>query len=430
MFKLAWQKIIQSKESILKGGIVLFLGMNFVNFGNYLFNMIMGRTLGPSDYGGLVTLISFLAILGVPTATIQTSAMRFSAAFSAENHPDKINYLIKYLAKRMVLLGIILFAIVFFASGYLSAFFNFESKTPFIILALTSPFILLLPINRGCMQGIQNFKGLSINLGLEPFLKIVFSVLLIYFGYKLNGSVLAILIAFILVYLFSFIHLKKIFAAGSAPFPTKSFWKYSAPVLIAVLIMSIFTTIDILVVKHYLPKDQAGLYSGISTISKIVLYFSLPFISAMFPKITELYTKKEKHYPLLAQTFLIVTVASIFILAFFVIFPEFTIKVLFGSQYLSGANILGSLSLAMFFLALVNVFVNYYMAIGKNGYIYFLLIFAILEIVLMILFHSNFQQIINNLIITFGGLLTCLGIYYLYTKKDRLLYAFNNYSGV
>ena len=113
MFKLAWQKIIQSKESILKGGIVLFLGMNFVNFGNYLFNMIMGRTLGPSDYGGLVTLISFLAILGVPTATIQTSAMRFSAAFSAENHPDKINYLIKYLAKRMVLLGIILFAIVF-----------------------------------------------------------------------------------------------------------------------------------------------------------------------------------------------------------------------------------------------------------------------------------------------------------------------------
>lgn len=428
MIKLLWNNIARSKDNILKGGIVLFLGMNLVSFANYIFNVTMGRMLGPIDYGGFVSIMSLLAIVGVPANTIQTAAAKFSAVFLAENKIGKIKYLIKYLTKKIAILGLAVFALLFILSHPIANFLKLGSTVPIMIFSFVALIIFLVPINRGVIQGMQNFKGLSINLGLEPILKIAFGVILVIIGYKLNGAVLAILIANILVYAFGFLSLKKIFASKAESFPTKDFWHYSFPVLIGIFLLNFLTYGDVILAKHYLSLEEAGLYSGISTISKIVIYFGAPFIATMFPKISDLHTRGKKHYPLLAQTIAVVFILSAAITAFFMLFPSFTIKILFGNNFISASSYLGPLSLAMLLLSLATIFVNYYMAIGKKIYIVFLSIFSVLLVILMNLYHNNLSQIITNLLISFGGLLVSLSLYYIYTKKEKIFYAINNYS--
>jgi O-antigen/teichoic acid export membrane protein len=428
MIKLFLGNITKSKDNILKGGLVLFLGMNLVSFANYIFNVTMGRMLGPIEYGGFVSIMSLLAIVGVPANTIQTAAAKFSAVFLAENSLEKIKYLIKYLTKKIAILSLIVFIFLLLLSQPIANFLKLGSNVPIIIFSFVALIIFLVPINRGVIQGMQNFKGLSINLGFEPILKILFGGILVAIGYKLNGAVLAILIANILVYIFGFFSLKKIFANKEKSFPTKDFWHYSLPVLVGIFLLNFLTYGDVILAKHYLSLEEAGLYSGVSTIAKIVIYFGAPFIATMFPKISDLYTRKQKHYPLLMQTIAVVFILSALITAFFMMFPAFTIKLLFGNNFISASNYLGNLSLAMLLLSLSTIFVNYYMAIGKKIYMAFLSFFSVILIVLMNSYHYGIGQIINNLLISFGGLLLSLTLYYVYTKKEKIIYAINNYS--
>lgn len=430
MVKSLWQKISGSKENILKGGLILFIGVNIVNFGNYLFNLLMGRYLGPSDYGSLVSLISLIAIIGVPATTIQTSVMKFSATFKAEKTENKINFLIKYLNKKILLFSLICLIVLIASSNLLSNFLNLSSIFPLIILSFSIVFLFLLPINRGVLQGIQDFKSLSINMGLEPIIKIIIGLVLVLVGLKLSGTMLAIFMSSILVYFISFTALKNILKSKPQEFDTSTFWKYSLPTLIGIFLMNMLTYIDVVLVKHFFSPQDAGLYSGLSTISKIVLYFSMPFVAAMFPKISDLHTKNEKHFPVLAQTFMIASIFSLAIMGFFMIFPTFSIGILFGKDYISASPYLGSLAFAMFLLILINVFFNYFLAIGEKKFLIFLFIFSILEIVLITHYHANFNQIINNLIISFGGLLFSLGLYYIYLKKEQITYALSHNSSL
>lgn len=430
MVKSIVHALQKSRNSVLKGGIILFLGMNMVNLGNYLFNLLMGRMLGPSEYGGLMALMAILAIASVPAGTLQTAATKFSSMFQAKNETGKINFLLKYLINKTILLAIFVGIILLSSSLFLDKFLHLESKIPLIILAASSIFVFLLPINRGILQGIQNFKGLSINLVSEPALKIILGFILVAVGLKLNGAILSFLFAGTLVYFLSFYFLKSILRSQPQPFPTKHFWTYSLPTLVVLLLMNCLTFIDLIVVKHYFPPNEAGLYSGLSTIAKIVLYFSSPFIASMFPKISELYVKGEKHYFVLTQTLIIVTLLSTLVMSFFVLFPSFSIKLFFGNQYLSASPFLGELAIAMLILTLINVFVYYYLAIGQLKFIYVLIFFVALEIILINFYHHNFQEIINSLILSFGGLLFSLFLLYIYSKRKQIYYAFNHHSGL
>lgn len=423
-------QLFKSEENILKGGLLLFFAMTLASFGNYLFNMIMGRMLGPVDYGGLVSLMAFLAIIGVPAATIQTSAMKFSSTFQAHKKYGKTRFLISYATKKTLLVSLTIFLVIALASNYIARFLNLNSSLPLVFLGAACIFLFLLPLNRGVIQGVQDFRALSLNIGLEPIAKIILGTLLVYFGFKLNGAALTIFLSTAIIYCLSFYALNNILNSPPDSFPTKRFWQYSAPVLLALFLLNFLTYIDVVMIKHYFDPQEAGLYSAISTIAKIVLYFSLPFIAAMFPKISSLYAKRERHFPVLAQTFIVVSALSVAVMTFFMIFPEFSIQILFGQQYLAFSSLLGPLSLAMLLLALINVFTNYFLAIGRLTFIIPLAGFTLLEIILFFLFHQSLKQIINILILNFGGLFLSLSALYIFHKKERLINAISNYSRV
>ncbi|HEX5688822.1 MAG TPA: polysaccharide pyruvyl transferase family protein, partial [Roseiflexaceae bacterium] len=67
---------------VLGAGALLFASMTIVNAGNYLFNLILGRWLGPAAFADLSLIITLLLVVTLITSALQTVSARFSAIYA------------------------------------------------------------------------------------------------------------------------------------------------------------------------------------------------------------------------------------------------------------------------------------------------------------------------------------------------------------
>jgi len=424
------KKVFFNIGNLIKGGGILFIGLTFVNICNYIFNMIVGRSLGPDEYGVFVALVSLLSIISVFAGAILTTSAKYSSTFKAENKPEKIGFLLDYLNSNGFIIGILIALVIIIFSKNISDYFNISTRTPLILLSLYFIFTFSLSANRGVLQGIQNFISLSVNSAIEPFSKIIVGIILIWFGFRINGVMLSVSLAVAIAYLFSIKPLNSYFKSKKEEINRKLLWRYSSVTLIALAFLTLLTFLDTILVKHYFNSYDAGTYGALSTICKIILYGATPIISAMFPMISNLQAKDQKHYYLLFQTMFIVTIVSFIVYGFFRLFPDFTINILFGSQYTNMSPYLGQLGLAFLLLSLNYVFVNYYLSVRKYQFIYILIFATILLVALVHINHNSIEAIINALTASYSLALAGFSLIYLFSKRIQIWDVINNNSGL
>ncbi|MCK5031158.1 MAG: oligosaccharide flippase family protein, partial [Thermoplasmatales archaeon] len=161
----AWHRTLQffRDDDLLKHAGVMFIVSIIAGVCNYIYQLYMGRALGPEEYGIFGSLFAIFYIMNVLTATIQTSGARFISKFIGEGKEERIHYYIRGSIKRMFLLGIVMFLFFVFISGWLSSFLKIDSVIPVIILGSIFLFSTLLPVNLGALQGLQQFVFLGSN---------------------------------------------------------------------------------------------------------------------------------------------------------------------------------------------------------------------------------------------------------------------------
>jgi O-antigen/teichoic acid export membrane protein len=69
---------VSTTKKLFKGSTIIFIGAIIGGLFSYLFNMLMGRMLGPVHYGELTALLSLSMIVTVAGGAITTVAMRYS----------------------------------------------------------------------------------------------------------------------------------------------------------------------------------------------------------------------------------------------------------------------------------------------------------------------------------------------------------------
>ena len=60
-----------AKNPLVQGSLFVFIGSNIANFGNFLYNLAMGRLLTEEAYGDLGALLSLLVLFGIPISILQ-----------------------------------------------------------------------------------------------------------------------------------------------------------------------------------------------------------------------------------------------------------------------------------------------------------------------------------------------------------------------
>ncbi len=399
---------------------LFMLSVLAVNGGNYLYNLILGRILGPEHFADAAVLITFLLVLSFVAMTFQLVTAKFSVEF--ENHTF-LSFISKiYKNATVVGIGLGVFIIAF--SNQLQQLFHTSSSSMFVIFGIGVPLYFLMSVNRGIYQGQKSFKNLSITYQAEMLSRLVITLGLI-FLFDIQSSVV-IAIGILVSFGFGLIPFKlKYFQFKSDGLieVTKSKQVRSFFVITAFyeLTQIIINNSDILLVKHYFESYDAGLYASLALIGRIVYFIAWMFVMLLLPTVVQLKKEGKATAPILFKYVgYIAAIAAVIVLGC-ALFPETGINLLFGERYLAMAPLLWKYALATGLFAISNIFAYYYLSLDHYLPVVFSGLFGLLQMGLVIFFHESLEQVVHMQIAAMFALLIFQVIYFIYDSKSKAI---------
>jgi O-antigen/teichoic acid export membrane protein len=155
---------------------------------------------------------------------------------------------------------------------------------------------------------------------------------------------------------------------------------------------------------------EAGLYTSVSVLGKMVFFFSGAVGTVMFPAIAENYARGENTIGILKKSIVCAGALSGCLVLIYIMFPEIVIKI-FGNKYINAVGMVAPYGIAMFFVSIIAVLINYHLAIRNMRYIVLFTGFTIIEVALFMTFSSSMAEMINVLLVANFVFLTTSMIY-------------------
>jgi O-antigen/teichoic acid export membrane protein len=384
------------RAGLLSGGALLFASATLVNAGNYLFNLLLGRWLGPAAFADLSLIVTLFLVTSFLTAGLQIPVARFVAIYTADANPQAAADLRRWALQAATAMGGGLLAICVVGAPAFSHFFGTASPLPFVIFGLFVPFYLVQGVDRGVLQGSTRFGRLAVTYQVEMWSRLAFSIILVGFGLAVNGAVLGIGLSFVATWFAARGAGGRLPAAGRLGGETSSeLAAFAVPVLVGQLGQILINNSDILIVRHFFAATAAGHYAALALIGRIVFFATWSVVTAMLPLAAQRHRRGEPHRVLLyAAMGAVLCVSAVVVGAAFLV-PEQIVNLLFGPEYLAVAPLLGPYALATMFYALANVVVSYRLAIGNVEGTYLAIAAGVAQVVLLWVFHSSLAQVVG-----------------------------------
>lgn len=403
---------IQHKiKKILSPEQIFMLSAFVVNGGNYLYNLGLGRVLGPGAFADAAILITLLLVLSFVAMTFQLAVAKFTTEFDK----SKQEAFVQRAYKQATTFGIILGAAIVVFAGSLQTLFQTESSVMFTIFGIAVPLYFIMSVNRGNLQGRKSFIALSITYQLEMVCRLALTfALLLFFNIESSVAVAtAIAISFIAgVFPFKKLTSRKAMQSALTSKESKAVMNFFVLTACYELTQIICNNSDILLVKHYFPSYDAGLYASLALIGRVVYFVTWMFVMLLLPTVVSMRKEGKNSVPVLMKYVGYITALASGIVLFTFLFPSFAVQILFGEQYMSIAPLLGWYALATSFFALSNIFAYYYLSLDHYKPIVIAAIFGVLQIVLIILFHDSLFEVVLAQVVAMGSLLIAQLLYF------------------
>lgn len=365
-----------------------------VNGGNYLYNLILGRFLGPEKFADAAILVTLLLVLSFAAMTFQLVTAKFSVIFEDSVYQT----FIATIYKSASIVGVVLGITIVLLSSELQVLFKTTSSSMFVVFGIGIPFYFLMSVNRGVFQGQKKLISLSVTYQLEMMsrLAITFGLLCLF---EVDSSLLiaiGILCSFIVgllpfefkkIPVFNRIKLKK-----PETKMVRNFFIITAFYEVTLIIIN---NSDILLVKHYFDSYEAGLYASLALIGRVVYFIAWMFVMLLLPTVVQLKKQGISTRPILFKyiIYIVIIAASIVLACYF--FPNQIINILFGNEYIEIASLLWKYAFATGVFAVSNIFAYYYLSLDKYVPVIFSGIFGMLQIALIVQFHASLEQIVH-----------------------------------
>lgn len=395
---------------------LFMLSVLAVNGGNYLYNLILGRVLGPAQFADAAVLITFLLVLSFVAMTFQLVTAKFSVIFENETFANFVTKIYKHTT----IVGLGFGALIIIFAKQLQIVFNTSSSSMFTIFGIGVPLYFLMSVNRGVFQGKKEFKFLSITYQAEMLSRLVITLGLI-FLFNMQSSVviaIGILISFgfgLIPFKFKNIKFKNILAIDATQSKqVRSFFIITA---FYELTQIIINNSDILLVKHYFDSYDAGLYASLALIGRIVYFIAWMFVMLLLPTVVQLKKEGKATAPILFKYVgYIAGIATVIVIGC-ALFPKTAITILFGDSYLAMAPLLWKYALATGLFAISNIFAYYYLSLDRYIPVVISGVFGMLQMGLVIFFHDSLEQVVHMQIIAMSLLLVIQISFFVFDSK-------------
>ncbi len=389
----------------VRQGLVLVIGTTLAYGFDYLFNLVTGRLLDQSEFGVFVALTGVGQVLVVASRVIQTVVTRYIAQFKAKSdNAERAASFFRGMFRISWGWGIVAMGIIFLMSKPLADFLQIDDVRPIWALALATLLMVVRPVVGGALQGEQQFAALGGVQIVQATFRLGFGVALMTVGLGAFGAMSALPASSVIALIYGLFVLDKSFWQTEGPHHGVSLpglFRFSAHSAVGLIGYAILVNMDAILVKRFFDSVSAGDYGAAITLGKVIQFFPLAIIMILFPKAAQRKAAKRSSADVLLPAIVVVFLICSGVTAVYVLYADIIVNFTVGSSYDVGGRLLGTVGVAMLFLSLANVWLNYFLSIEWPRFVYLIVVANIIQAGLMILFHDELLYL--PLIMTFSG---------------------------
>ena len=346
----------KSLKIITKGAFIVLIGLFFSKIFGYLFKVLLARTssagFGLFSLGlAIVNLAAIVSILG-----IDAGILRYIAYFNSKKNLRRIKGAFLFAIKLTFPTSLLISTSLFILAPQISLLiFNKPDLTIFIrILSLTIPLIVIREIFISSVKALKQIKYevYSKNIA-ENVSKLMISLVILYFGFKILGLVFAYFFAILISFFFAWYYFKKVFKFLNKTKPLYTNNKilfYSIPLIFSGLANTVMSWTDTLILGVFKPASDVGIYNATLPTAQLMYIIPYALMSLFLPVLTELHAKNKslelkRIYQITTKWIL---AANLIPLVLFYIFSQDILRIIFSEEYTAGAVVLVILALGYF----------------------------------------------------------------------------------
>ncbi|KKR11476.1 MAG: Capsular polysaccharide biosynthesis protein [Candidatus Woesebacteria bacterium GW2011_GWA1_39_21] len=361
---------------LFSGSFFMVVGSNLANFLAYIYHLILGRLLGPDSYGELVATISLIGLIMSLVSFFGLVIVKFVSSSDKKDTPAILEWFNNKVIKVSLGVSVVILLISSFLGDYIHI-----GKNISLLFAPILFFSMIIFVYKSLLQGVVKFKETVIIGNIELLGRLAFGLALYYLGFGVFGAILGMLLAEVVALVLSRFFLRDI---GFVKSEVKNFnfqkvFSYALPVFVVSVSFTSLLTSDLVLVKHFFSSHDAGIYGSISNLGKVIFYGTAPIGAVMFPLIAK---KKSTN-----------------------------------SSYLEGGRYLLLMGLYFVIYSLANLFSSFMLSIDLTRPLLLVPVFAIMQVLMIYLFHSSFWYVIGSSLLCISLLVIYLGLYFAYVKK-------------
>jgi O-antigen/teichoic acid export membrane protein len=378
---------------VLSGTFVLLSASGLATAINFAYNIAVARFLGPTAFGHATAVYTLLILISAVTLSFQIVSAKVVAQQSSLEGKSAVY---RGFHKSAWACGIAVALLLLVFQRAIADYLKLPSPILVVLLAIGVAFYVPLGSRRGYIQGAYGFHRLATNLVLEGLVRLGGSLVLITLGLGVQGVIAANAAAIAVAYLAA---APKLAAAVPHELHIPDAFREALQAIVFFAGQALINNCDIVLVKHFFPSTEAGLYAAVALVGRVIFAFSSAVVNTMFPLVAGTRVEERKgHRVLLTSLLLVLGIGSSLALglrlapagiwtAFFG--PQFAILGKYGLPYLLA---LYAATTVVYSLSVVVIAYEMSYKIANTSWVQ--LAFSGVVVAGICRFHSSLQQVI------------------------------------
>jgi len=402
---------------IISASFVLLSGSSLAILINLAYNVSVAHFLGPKGFGNANALFTLLTLVSAVTLAFQIAT---SKVVAQQGNVGERDAAYRDLHRTAWGVGIAVASMLILFQAQIATYLDLPSGPLVPIIAVGTAFYVPLGSRRGYIQGAYGFRKLATNLVLEGGTRLVGSLLMIVLGFDVMGVIIANAAAIAIAY---FAIAPRLDLTGSNPMSfDKSFSEISqATVFFAGQVL--INNCDIVLVKHYFPMKEAGLYAAIALVGRVTFASSSAVVNGMFPVVAGAKREERKSLSLIGTALSLVLAVGGALVIGLRFTPAWLWTHLFGSSFqIAGPYdfpfLLTLYAATTVVYCLAVVVMTYEMSYKIANANWYQLLFSGVLIAGICTYHASLLQVILVQLVLLSAFLVVISIQFLWSSRD------------
>ena len=346
-----------SLTSVAKGATVIFGGLIVGNFLGMVNQIVLGRFLGPENYG-LFNLSMSVVMIGGTLCSFGFlgSLPGFIPFHLKKNEKSVVRSAIDFASLFSLSLGTLFAVITYLMSDRLAVtVFHDPKLAPALkVFSFAIPFHGLQAVVQGAIRGFKaaKYEALVFAIGSRVVTISIF-LLSLFLIHRLYGAIVAFNAGILLTSIMAFWLIRKRILSDYRSWPrvavARNVLSFSWPLALTGFTLLFVSKTDKLLLGYFLSSEDVGIYTPALLIASLLEFVNSAFKYRFLPTASEYFSKNDMSglEPLYKSTsrwsFLVVYPIFLLIL----VFSEEILRLLYGSEYTGGHMALIVLSLGI-----------------------------------------------------------------------------------